>query len=110
MDDYRQMEIDGFFNRYPDPILDEIHETRRRIFAACGNDIGNYIDMVSRREAEAEAMGLSYLDYCRKCHVGSHTSATDVRALKGCIKWDGPPVTLEQMDEAIAECASEGYR
>ena len=32
----------------------------------------------------------------------------DVRALRGIVKWDGPPVTLEEMDEAIAECASEG--
>ncbi len=33
----------------------------------------------------------------------------DVRALKGIVKWDGPPVTLEEMDEAIAEEASKEF-
>ena len=64
MDSFRQMEIDGAFNLYPDPILDGIHDTRRRIFAACGNDIGNYFEMMRREEAEAASLGMSYTDYC----------------------------------------------
>ena len=34
----------------------------------------------------------------------------DVRALEGFIKWDGPPITQEQMDEAIAEACAEGCK
>lgn len=30
-----------------------------------------------------------------------------VRDIAGYIKWDGPPVSLEEMDEAIAEAAAE---
>ncbi len=30
-----------------------------------------------------------------------------VKELKGVFKWSGPPVTLEEMDEAIAEGAAE---
>ena len=66
MDSYRQMEIDGAFNTYPDPILDEIHGTRQRIFASCGNDIGRYFEMIRREEREAADQGISYYDYCLK--------------------------------------------
>lgn len=31
-----------------------------------------------------------------------------VKDLKGIVKWSGPPVGLEEMDEAIAEGAAEG--
>lgn len=32
----------------------------------------------------------------------------DIRELRGILKYDGPPVTLEEMDEAIAEGAARG--
>ena len=35
-------------------------------------------------------------------------SQGDVRALRGIVKWDGPAVTLEEMDEAIA-CGGGGH-
>ena len=66
MDSFRQMEIDGTFNLYPDPILDGIHDVRRQLFAACGNDIGNYFEMMRREEAEAASLGMTYPDYCLK--------------------------------------------
>ena len=31
-----------------------------------------------------------------------------VTALRGIVRWDGPPVTLEEMDDAIAAGAVEG--
>ena len=30
-----------------------------------------------------------------------------VTELKGMFRWDGPPITIEQMNEAIAEAAAE---
>jgi antitoxin PrlF len=30
-----------------------------------------------------------------------------VSALRGLLRWDGPPATLEEMDDAIAAAASE---
>ena len=32
-----------------------------------------------------------------------------IKDLAGIVKWDGPPVTVEQMDEAIADAAVERY-
>lgn len=32
-----------------------------------------------------------------------------IMELAGIVKWDGPPVTLEQMDEAIGGAAVERY-
>lgn len=32
----------------------------------------------------------------------------DISELRGILKYDGPPVTLEEMDEAIAEGAARG--
>lgn len=33
-----------------------------------------------------------------------------IRDLRGVVRWDGPPVTLEEMDAAIAEGAAETMR
>jgi AbrB family looped-hinge helix DNA binding protein len=33
-----------------------------------------------------------------------------LRDLAGIVKWDGPPVTVEEMDEAITEAAVERYQ
>jgi hypothetical protein len=33
-----------------DPIVDEIHETRRRIFEECGNDLGHYLERIKAAE------------------------------------------------------------
>jgi hypothetical protein len=33
-----------------DPIVDEIHETRRRIFEECGNDLGRYLERIKAAE------------------------------------------------------------
>jgi antitoxin PrlF len=33
----------------------------------------------------------------------------DIRRLRGIVKYDGPPVTLEQMDEAIRDAAAERF-
>ena len=41
---------------------------------------------------------------------GSYTlrpRTLDVAVLKGCIKYDGPPVSLEDMEDAIANHAGE---
>lgn len=35
--------------------------------------------------------------------------AGSIQDIKGMIKWDGPPVTIEDMDQAIAEAAMERY-
>ncbi|WP_239003782.1 AbrB/MazE/SpoVT family DNA-binding domain-containing protein [Nocardia panacis] len=32
-----------------------------------------------------------------------------IKALKGIVRWDGPPITLAQMDAAIAEGSFEGF-
>ena len=34
----------------------------------------------------------------------------DVRRLRGVVKYDGPPKTLEDMDEAIGQAAAESFR
>jgi antitoxin PrlF len=33
-----------------------------------------------------------------------------VTALRGIVQWDGAPVTLDAMDEAVASGATEGFR
>ncbi len=33
----------------------------------------------------------------------------DIRELKGIIQWNGPPVTLEDMDNAIAQAVADRY-
>jgi hypothetical protein len=33
-----------------DPIVNEIHETRRRIFEECGNDLGRYLERLKAAE------------------------------------------------------------
>jgi antitoxin PrlF len=34
----------------------------------------------------------------------------DIRRLKGVIKYDGPPVSLEDMDRAVREAAAERFK
>ena len=34
----------------------------------------------------------------------------DIRALRGVVKWDGPPVSLDEMRDAIGEAIAERYR
>jgi hypothetical protein len=34
-----------------DPIVNEVHETRRRIFEECGNDLGRYLERIKTAEA-----------------------------------------------------------
>jgi hypothetical protein len=34
-----------------DPIVEEVRETRRRIFAECGNDLKRYIERLKAAEA-----------------------------------------------------------
>ena len=34
----------------------------------------------------------------------------DIRSLRGILKWEGPPVSLEDMDRAIEEAVAERYR
>lgn len=33
-----------------------------------------------------------------------------IRDIRGMFSWSGPPVTIEEMDDAIAEAAAERYR
>lgn len=34
----------------------------------------------------------------------------DIRRLRGFIKYDGPPVSIEQMNEAVGKAASERFK
>lgn len=34
----------------------------------------------------------------------------DIRRVKGIIKYDGPPVSIEDMDQAIREAAADRFR
>ncbi len=33
----------------------------------------------------------------------------DIRALKGIVKYDGPPVSIEDMNKAVRDAAAESY-
>lgn len=34
----------------------------------------------------------------------------DIRELRGIVKYDGPPISLEEMDEAIGRAAAESFK
>lgn len=34
----------------------------------------------------------------------------DIRALRGVIAWDGPPISIEMMNETIGEAAAEAFK
>lgn len=36
--------------------------------------------------------------------------AGDIRRLRGIVKYDGPPVSVEEMNEAISDAAAENFR
>lgn len=59
-----------------------------------------------------EIMGIKqgsrvYFDVDEQGNVRLRRGSRSLRDLAGFIKWDGPPVTLEDMDRAIAEAAAE---
>ena len=48
----------------PDPIMDEVVSTRRKISARYGNDPSLYIAALREKAAKAKSLGMSYLEYC----------------------------------------------
>ena len=51
----------------PDPIMDEVFSTRRKISERYGNDPSRYIAAIREKAAKAKALGMSYLEYCLSC-------------------------------------------
>ena len=48
----------------PDPIMDEVFSTRRKISARYGNDPSRYIAAIREKATKAKSLGMSYLEYC----------------------------------------------
>ena len=59
-----------------------------------------------------EALGLQPGDRIRYFIMDGHVQIRKVRhisELAGILKYDGPPVTLEDMDNAVRDAAAERY-
>lgn len=49
-----------------DPIVSEVRQSRKAIFARFGNDIRRLCAAIREREEKANSMNISYVDYCLK--------------------------------------------
>ena len=49
-----------------DPIVSEVRQSRKAIFARFGNDIRRLCAAIREREEKANSMNMSYADYCLK--------------------------------------------
>ena len=51
-------------NEEPDPIMDAVLATRRKISERYGYDPSLYISAVREKAAKAKSLGMSYVEYC----------------------------------------------
>ena len=49
-----------------DPIVSEVRQSRKAIFARFGNDLHRLCAAIREREEQARGMNMSYADYCLK--------------------------------------------
>ena len=42
---------------WKDPIVEEVHKTRRKLFAACGNDLEQFCKSLRKRQKASERAG-----------------------------------------------------
>ena len=54
-----------------DPIVSEVRQSRKAIFARFGNDLHRLCAAIREREERARSMNMTYADYCLKFPIRS---------------------------------------
>ena len=57
-----------------DPIVSEVRQSRKAIFARFGNDIRRLCAAIREREEKARGLNMSYADYCLKFPICKGTA------------------------------------
>lgn len=57
-----------------DPIVSEVRQSRKAIFARFGNDLHRLCTAIREREERARGMNMTYADYCLKFPISSENA------------------------------------
>ena len=57
-----------------DPILSEVRQPRKAMFARFGNDLHRLCAAIREREERARGMNMTYADYCLKFPISNESA------------------------------------